>query len=130
MDGSLQEHLGSLAVWGIEHRPDISCHLTPHRLAGNIGTGILLQVELATLPWDTAQNCPPGCPKSFVIIADHQLDAIRPRSFSAFRKAFQWLSCSLNDTDTPNTWRCPPGSIPVATKTAASRTWLLSRTFS
>jgi hypothetical protein len=55
-------------------------------MLGNISPGVLLQVELASLPWDTSQNSSFGCSKTFVIITDYQLHATHATIFETLEK--------------------------------------------
>ena len=54
----------------------------------------------------------------------------KPRCWRLFKKSRQWTSASDKDTDTPNTWRWPDESIPIAISTAQSITDPPWRTFS
>ena len=68
-----KEHLCLFNVWRIENRTNVCGYLLFHRLTRNILTGILLQMELTSLPGNTPKNSLTSCLQSRMSITDDQL---------------------------------------------------------
>lgn len=49
-----------MSIWSIENTPDISSDLEFHLNFGNISLGMLLKMELTTLPFDAGKNASNG----------------------------------------------------------------------
>ena len=49
--GDVQLSLGLVAIWGVEDCPQIGGHDFTHGDFGHVLHGVLLEVELTSLPW-------------------------------------------------------------------------------
>src|SRR5699024_147050 len=56
----------------LEDGPDIGGHRLPHGLAGHIVASVLLQMELAALPWHRRENSRTGSFEATVVIRSAQ----------------------------------------------------------
>ena len=65
---------------------NISDHIIFQRFPGHVSLRILLQVELTTLPGNTAQNGAAGSPQAFMAITDNQLHPIQTPFFESFQE--------------------------------------------
>jgi hypothetical protein len=97
MDSCLQVLLSIPSIGSSEHGPDVSFYFRSHTLFEHIGTSILLQVVVTSLPGNTAQNSAACRSKPLMVITNHQLHAFH----ATLLLALQSLSCSLSSTDTP-----------------------------
>src|SRR5690606_37691930 len=74
-DGFRQFGSGVLHVHCVPNVPDGLAHLGPHFHLGDIGLGILSQVELAALPKHRWEQGSTRLPEASVVVADYQMDA-------------------------------------------------------
>ncbi len=70
--------IGLGAIRGVEDGSQIGGYLESHRDLRYVLHGVLLQVELATLPRHAVETSFSGRGQSFMGIADDQLDAVQP----------------------------------------------------
>lgn len=91
-----------------EDCPDVGDHLTTGFLARNVGSGIALQMDPATLPGDAWKGGLTGLAKALVVVAHDVLEApTSPRSFKELWSALQWTSASESYTLAPKIERRP-----------------------
>lgn len=78
LDRQRQQALRLLAVGRTENGPDIRRHFRFHLLAGDVRLGVLLQVELTSLPPDAAKYGFAGLFQTGVIVTDDELHSVQP----------------------------------------------------
>jgi len=72
----------------VEEGSNIGCHLSTHGLAGHIRARVLLQMKLAALPWESAQDGSSGCAQAGMIIANYQMDTAHAAIPKTLQKGF------------------------------------------
>jgi hypothetical protein len=72
-------------IRGIEDGTEDFSHFAAHSLPGHVGTGILLQVKLASLPGNTGKDGDPSGFQPLVGIADDELYAIQAPCYQALQ---------------------------------------------
>lgn len=101
LNGFRQLGISRVAVGSVVNGAQIFSRSTAHRLAGDLSTRILLQMELAALPGNATKDGDASGVQTGMVIAGDARTLFNPRTTRLCRKVRQWISCSLKDAETP-----------------------------
>jgi hypothetical protein len=87
VQSDLQEPFGLRSVGRVEDRAHLGSHGLSGFLPGHEGAGILLQMELATLPGHGGEHGPAGGLEPGMIVGDDALDALESPGKQALQEA-------------------------------------------
>ena len=113
----------------VEDGADLSGDLLAQFEAWNKGLCVLLEVELAALPWSGVEGGAQGGAESLVGVGGDEVRNADAAVLRELRKARQWGSASESAQETPRTMRLPSWRwTPMALRMAQSRTEPSTRT--
>ena len=123
--------LGGDEILRVEDGTDIGRHAGTHVEARDVSLGVLLEMELAALPRNGGEDGGTGGRESAMGIADDEGETVKTSGLERGEEGPPVdLSLTEGGTDTEDGERFPSGPIPIAIRTAQSRSWPPWRTFS
>jgi hypothetical protein len=84
-----QVNLSTSPVWSVENGANGISHFSQHVTAGCVSAGVLLEVELAALPRNTAENRQAGGLQAQGIVIDAELQAAQTAGTQALQERTQ-----------------------------------------